>query len=249
MGPPFITAEWTRGEAAAIALALASMGPPFITAEWVENVMMPRRALPASMGPPFITAEWMSQARGVPRREVISFNGAAVHHGGVVKRTHELLAALRASMGPPFITAEWLSTRSNATTRCRFNGAAVHHGGVAEVGDEVLSPTGLASMGPPFITAEWSLLSFISNANQELQWGRRSSRRSGPFACSFSSAQGLQLQWGRRSSRRSGRVADPLLAGDGGPSRFNGAAVHHGGVGLAQDANKFEESQRVLRAG
>src|SRR6266542_973321 len=87
-------------------------------------------------------------------------------------------------------------------------------------------------MGPPFITAEWPEFSrrTLPTLGSLLQWGRRSSRRSGTLyevidsnaAFGFASmgppfitAEWLPrfmarvttsgLQWGRRSSRRSGR--------------------------------------------
>ncbi len=199
------------------------------------------------MGPPFITAEWGARTehrRHGPGR----FNGAAVHHGGVATRSLP-------------VVLQW---------RC-FNGAAVHHGGVARA--PIGSPGRRTALqwGRRSSRRSGPAVGAFAATKFSLQWGRRSSRRSGrvppsvgvvdhvaasmgpPFiTAEWTSAplrvtpRSARLQWGRRSSRRSGSKTRRITSGSG---RFYGAAVHHGGVGLAQDANKFEESQRVLRAG
>ncbi len=139
------------------------------------------------MGPPFITAEWQ--------------NAELVGAG----------FALTASMGPPFITAEWPTTRLRRTApalRC-FNGAAVHHGGVGR--------TSSTSSATPRI-------GFNGAAVHHGGVGRERCRRPAPTR---------PLQWGRRSSRRSGLAVKGAEV-IGGQEGFNGAAVHHGGVECAR---------------
>ncbi len=159
------------------------MGPPFITAEWggCRGQQDYRPGRTASMGPPFITAEWVGRHRcGAAGRS--GFNGAAVHHGGV---------------GP--------TPPAAACSDRGFNGAAVHHGGVGCRDPSPSCRRLLASMGPPFITAEWLEVGRALGQVEagQLQWGRRSSRRSGA-RCIGPAWRAAQLQWGRRSSRRSG---------------------------------------------
>jgi len=82
-------------------------------------------------------------------------------------------------------------------------------------------------MGPPFITAEWRGFWHDVDAVIELQWGRRSSRRSGakrrgtaPITSPASMGPPfITAEWPHRSDAREWH-------GGG----FNGAAVHHGGV-------------------
>src|SRR6266508_2764249 len=158
------------------------------------------------MGPPFITAEWREAVDSFPEVTLRLQWGRRSSRRSCLEGQGPSLAQLQlASMGPPFITAEWSSARASVRRRV------------------------LASMGPPFITAEW-LAGFCVRGSfgfdgfngaavhhggvgmgggkayaiqHMLQWGRRSSRRSGPLQ-EEGRRRRRKLQWGRRSSRRSG---------------------------------------------
>ncbi len=182
------------------------MGPPFITAEWLERSLTDTPSIQgASMGPPFITAEWPRRINSPGRRHT-GFNGAAVHHGGVGPRQQP------SKQRPP----------------C-FNGAAVHHGGVASgCSDRDGAPR--ASMGPPFITAEWQIAVDAINNLFDASMGP-------PFITAewAIEADGQDAEDHRASMGPPFITAEWMQAPPPGSTysvgRFNGAAVHHGGVG------------------
>src|SRR6266540_245028 len=167
--------------------AAASMGPPFITAEWQNAELVGAGfALTASMGPPFITAEWPTTRLRRTAPALRCFNGAAVHHGGVGRT----------------------SSTSSATPRIGFNGAAVHHGGVGEQTPRGSLQRDSASMGPPFITAEWGGVAICRGAPLRDAAGFNGAAVHhggvGGRDSLFLDLLVFELQWGRRSSRRSG---------------------------------------------
>ncbi len=231
MGPPFITAEWVEEIACSLIFSSSSFNGAAVHHGGVAGGrrFLSRSHPQASMGPPFITAEWSRGARPIARAAAARFNGAAVHHGGVVV----------------------CSRKRSASSTC-FNGAAVHHGGVArgllrarvlrlrrlQWGRRSSRRSGYgrrksvrdsahASMGPPFITAEWAATGRRPTPPAQASMGP-------PFITAEWSAQRLKpppmaRRFNGAAVHHGGveGLCPPHAPGD---SRFNGAAVHHGGV-------------------
>ena len=252
--PPFITAE--RGARASAARAratsfngaavhhggevtlatastsrlTASTEPPFITAERFWTSGRGSATSRASTEPPFITAErGAMQMTGCTPTKGLQRSRRSSRRRGRSRRSNG--GHLRcASTEPPFITAE----REGESTRAHnhFSGlqrsrrSSRRRGWSRGPAPRVRAP---ASTEPPFITAERSIVKDrVAIIESWLQRSRRSSRRRGIDA--RAPDDGARTRFNGAAVHHGGEAPEAVLQ-DVLPRGFNGAAVHHGGEG------------------
>ncbi len=154
MGPPTISADQghSRGGASGWRIGFNGAADDLGGSSWPPTVLFVR-PISSFNG----AADDLGGSRGLPSicvsSDLYSFNGAADDLGGSRPLQKKVASVFLASMGPPTISADQ------------------GHGAVWRLAH------GWASMGPPTISADQACRSAHPTYVEQLQWGRRRSRR------------------------------------------------------------------------